>query len=56
MKEMRVIAIGVDPRAGCPVLLLQEAAAQRRVLPVWVGPAEANAIELNAATFLRIAR
>jgi bifunctional DNase/RNase len=47
MREMRVVAIGVDPRAGSPVLLLQEAAAPRRVLPVWVGPAEANAIELE---------
>jgi bifunctional DNase/RNase len=47
MREMRVVAIGVDPRAGSPVLLLQEAAAQQRVLPVWVGPAEANAIELE---------
>lgn len=43
--EMRVIAIGVDPHAGWPVLLLREAAARQRVLPVWVGPAEANAIE-----------
>ena len=43
--EMRVITIGVDPRAGLPVLLLREAAARQRVLPVWVGPAEANAIE-----------
>jgi uncharacterized protein len=47
MREMRVVAIGVDPRAGSPVLLLQEADAPRRVLPVWVGPAEANAIELE---------
>jgi len=47
MREMRVVAIGVDPRAGSPVLLLQEARAPRRVLPVWVGPAEANAIELE---------
>jgi bifunctional DNase/RNase len=47
MREMRVVAIGVDPRAGSRVLLLQEAAAQRRALPVWVGPAEANAIELE---------
>ena len=47
MREMRVVAIGVDPGAGSPVLLLQEAAAPRRVLPVWVGPAEANAIELE---------
>ena len=46
MREMRVVAIGVDPGAGSPVLLLQEAAAPRRVLPVWVGPA-ANAIELE---------
>ena len=47
MSEMRVVAIGVDPRAGSPVLLLREAAARQRVLPVWVGPAEANAIELE---------
>ena len=47
MREVRVVAIGVDPRAGSPVLLLQEARAPRRVLPVWVGPAEANAIELE---------
>ena len=47
MREMRVVAIGVDPRGGSPVLLLREAAAQQRVLPVWVGVAEATAIELE---------
>jgi hypothetical protein len=45
MQEMRVVAIGVDPRVDAPVLLLQEVAARHRVLPVWVGPAEADAIE-----------
>jgi uncharacterized protein len=47
MREVRVVAIGVDQRSGSPVLLLREAAAQKRVLPVWVGLAEATAIELE---------
>ena len=47
MQEMLVVAIGVDTRVALPVLLLQEASAQHRVLPVWVGVAEANAIELE---------
>ncbi|MEN3264595.1 MAG: uncharacterized protein V7646_1489 [Pseudonocardia sp.] len=47
LQEMLVVAIGVNPRAALPVLLLQEASAQYRVLPVWVGVAEANAIELE---------
>lgn len=47
MHEMRVVAVGVDPRTAQPVLLLQETADQRRVLPVWVGLPEANAIELE---------
>jgi bifunctional DNase/RNase len=42
---MRVIAVGLDPSESQPVLLLQEAAHQRRVLPVWVGLPEATAIE-----------
>jgi uncharacterized protein len=44
---MLVVAIGVDAHAALPVLLLQEASARHRVLPVWVGVAEANAIELE---------
>ena len=47
MAEMRVVAIAVDPRVAAPVLLLQETAARHRVLPVWVGLAEASAIELE---------
>jgi bifunctional DNase/RNase len=47
VQEMHVVAIGADSRAALPVLLLQEASARHRVLPVWVGVAEANAIELE---------
>jgi bifunctional DNase/RNase len=43
---MRVVALGRDPMAVQPVLLLQEAGGRRRVLPVWVGVPEATAIEL----------
>ncbi len=46
MQEMRVVALGRDPMAVQPVLLLQEIGGQRRVLPVWVGVPEATAIEL----------
>ncbi|MCU1661614.1 MAG: bifunctional nuclease family protein [Pseudonocardia sp.] len=47
MQEMLVVAVGMDLRAALPVLLLQETSPQHRVLPVWVGVAEANAIELE---------
>jgi bifunctional DNase/RNase len=47
MQEMRVLAIGVDPRGAQPVLLLQETEGQHRVLPVWVGLPEATAIEFE---------
>jgi bifunctional DNase/RNase len=43
---MRVVALGRDPMAVQPVLLLQEIGGRRRVLPVWVGVPEATAIEL----------
>jgi uncharacterized protein len=46
VQEMRVVALGRDPMAVQPVLLLQEIGGQRRVLPVWVGVPEATAIEL----------
>jgi uncharacterized protein len=46
VQEMRVVALGRDPMAVQPVLLLQETGGRRRVLPVWVGVPEATAIEL----------
>jgi uncharacterized protein len=45
--EMRVMAIGVEPGAYRPVLLLEEASGDHRILPVWIGPAEANAITME---------
>lgn len=47
MHEMRVMAVGVEPGAYRPVLLLQEASDDHRVLPVWIGAAEANVIVLE---------
>ena len=47
MPEMRVMAIGVEPGAYRPVLLLEESSGDHRLLPVWIGPAEANAITME---------
>jgi len=47
VREMRVMAVGVEPGAAKPVLLLQEATGDHRLLPVWIGTAEANAIMLE---------
>ena len=44
---MRVMAVGVEPGARRPVLLLQEASGDHRLLPVWIGIAEANAITVE---------
>jgi uncharacterized protein len=45
--EMRVMAVGVESGGTRPVLLLQEAAGDHRLLPVWIGPAEATAIAVE---------
>ena len=47
MGEMRVMAVGVEAGARRPVLLLQEASGDHRLLPVWIGIAEANAITVE---------
>ncbi len=44
--EMRVMAVGVESGGSRPVLL-QEAAGDHRLLPVWIGPAEATAIAVE---------
>jgi bifunctional DNase/RNase len=44
---MKVMAIGLESGAARPVLLLQEVSRSRRLLPVWIGIAEANAITLE---------
>jgi uncharacterized protein len=43
---MRVIDVGLDPEVGQPVLVLGEIDAPHRVLPIWIGAPEAEAIEL----------
>ena len=45
--EMRVMAVGLEPGAYRPVLLLEEASGDHRLLPVWIGAAEGNAIILE---------
>jgi uncharacterized protein len=45
--EMRVKALGVESGVFRPVLLLQEASGDHRLLPVWIGIAEANAIRVE---------
>ena len=47
MQEMSVAAVGLDAATSTPVVLLQEVASRRRMLPVWVGVAEAEAIEIE---------
>jgi uncharacterized protein len=44
---MRVMAVGVESGALRPVLVLQEASGDHRLLPVWIGTAEANAITVE---------
>jgi hypothetical protein len=50
MIEMRVARLGVDSAANSYVLVLREIAAGGRVLPIWIGQPEAEAIvvELQA--------
>jgi bifunctional DNase/RNase len=50
--EMEVKGVRIDPVAQSPVVILVDK-AERRALPIWVGPAEASAIErelMNVAT------
>ena len=44
--EMSVKGLMVDPDTNMPIVILRDADNQR-VLPIWVGPVEANAIALQ---------
>lgn len=44
--EMAIKGLMVDPVTNMPIVLLRDAENQR-VLPIWVGPVEANAIALQ---------
>lgn len=44
--EMAVRGLMVDPLTNLPIIILRDE-ANERVLPIWVGPVEANAIALQ---------
>jgi len=44
--EMSIKGLMVDPISNMPIVILRDAENQR-VLPIWVGPVEANAIALQ---------
>jgi len=44
--EMTIKGLMMDPLTNMPIVLLREASSDR-VLPIWVGPVEANAIMLQ---------
>lgn len=44
--EMAVKGLLIDPATNTPIVLLRDA-SNEKVLPIWVGPVEANAIALQ---------
>jgi bifunctional DNase/RNase len=46
--EVRVAHLGLDRATNSPVVILQEKDGER-VLPIWIGPAEASAIAMELA-------
>src|SRR5437867_10568312 len=48
MLQVRVAHLGLDRTTNTPVVILQENDGQR-VLPIWIGPAEASAIAMGLA-------
>ena len=48
MIKVRVQSLGLDQNTKSPVVILQEDGGER-VLPIWIGPAEARAIAMELA-------
>ena len=48
MIEVKVAHLGLDRSTNTPVVILQEKEGER-VLPIWIGPAEASAIAMELA-------
>ncbi|MCC7007836.1 MAG: bifunctional nuclease family protein [Acidobacteria bacterium] len=46
LHEMFIKGLMIDPVQNVPIVILRDAAGER-VLPIWVGPVEANAIALQ---------
>ena len=49
MVEMKVWRLALDDRTDTPVVILQEMSG-RRILPIWIGRAEARAIAMELAS------
>ncbi|MBL8167900.1 MAG: bifunctional nuclease family protein [Acidobacteria bacterium] len=43
-REVKIRALLVDPTTNSPIVLLKDMASESMVLPIWVGPYEANSI------------
>ena len=48
MIQIRVQSLGLDQTSKTPVVILQEVEGSR-ILPIWIGPAEASAIAMELA-------
>jgi uncharacterized protein len=48
MVEVKVQSLGLDQNSKTPVVILKEAEGDR-MLPIWIGPAEASAIAMELA-------
>jgi bifunctional DNase/RNase len=48
MIQVRVQSLGLDQASKTPVVILQESGGTR-ILPIWIGPAEASAIAMELA-------
>lgn len=48
MREFTVTGLAMDSATNAPVVLLRELDGER-ILPIWIGPAEANAIAVRLA-------
>lgn len=48
MVEIKVQSLGLDQTSKTPVVILQETDGER-MLPIWIGPAEASAIAMELA-------
>ncbi|HTK55199.1 MAG TPA: bifunctional nuclease domain-containing protein, partial [Gemmatimonadales bacterium] len=46
MIEVRVAHLGLDRTTNAPVVILREVEGAR-ILPIWIGPAEASAIAME---------
>lgn len=44
MREVKIAGIAIDRTSNTPVVLLRDVQEKKKVLPIWIGPFEAEAI------------